>query len=165
MSDRHMALREIFLGATSVLDGTLVHAIVPINEQTAYRGRGCGGFYQNILGICDFDMIFIFVGPDGKDKKETHPQQESWATGERKSKHSESKERDSRRTIRGIVLRKEPPQPFEKKCTVQCKETRYPQTSIFLRSKECTLSSLNTKFYYLRIDTPLKKLTGSISIS
>ncbi|GJY86747.1 hypothetical protein Tco_0500773 [Tanacetum coccineum] len=40
MSDRHRALREIFLGAIGALDGTLVHVVVPINEQIAYRGRG-----------------------------------------------------------------------------------------------------------------------------
>ena len=38
-----------------------MHAVVPINEQTAYRGRGGGRCYQNVLGICDFDMIFTFV--------------------------------------------------------------------------------------------------------
>nr|XP_043630380.1 uncharacterized protein LOC122601704 [Erigeron canadensis] len=48
-------------GAISALDGTLVHAIVPINQQTAYRGRGGGRCYQNVLAICDFNMIFTFV--------------------------------------------------------------------------------------------------------
>ncbi|GJY20773.1 putative nuclease HARBI1 [Tanacetum coccineum] len=61
MSDRHRTLREIFPGEIGALDGTLVHAVVPINEQTAYIGRGGGRCYQNILGICDFDMIFTFV--------------------------------------------------------------------------------------------------------
>nr|GEW46984.1 hypothetical protein [Tanacetum cinerariifolium] len=40
MSDRHRALRKIFPGAIGALDGSLVHAVVPINEQTAYRERG-----------------------------------------------------------------------------------------------------------------------------
>ncbi|GAV92359.1 DDE_4 domain-containing protein, partial [Cephalotus follicularis] len=43
------------------LDGTLVHAVIPITQQTAYRGRGKGKCYQNVLGICDFNMIFTFV--------------------------------------------------------------------------------------------------------
>ncbi|GAV63100.1 LOW QUALITY PROTEIN: DDE_4 domain-containing protein, partial [Cephalotus follicularis] len=43
------------------LDGTLVHAIIPSSQQTVYRGRGNGKCYQNVLGICDFNMIFTFV--------------------------------------------------------------------------------------------------------
>ncbi|GJR38034.1 putative nuclease HARBI1 [Tanacetum coccineum] len=61
MSDRQQKLREIFPGAIGALDGTLVHAIVPASQQTAYRGRGGGRCYQNVLGICDFNMIFTFV--------------------------------------------------------------------------------------------------------
>lgn len=60
ISDRQQQLIEIFL-AIGALDGTLVHVIVPTNEQTAYRGRGRGRCYQNVLGICDFNMIFTFV--------------------------------------------------------------------------------------------------------
>ncbi|XP_074365343.1 uncharacterized protein LOC141706508 [Apium graveolens] len=48
-------------GAIGALDGTLIHAIVPASQQTRYRGRGRGECYQNILGICDFNMIFTFV--------------------------------------------------------------------------------------------------------
>lgn len=48
-------------GAIGALDGTLVHAIVPASHQTAYRGRGGGRCYQNVLGICDFNMMFTFV--------------------------------------------------------------------------------------------------------
>ncbi|GAV76742.1 LOW QUALITY PROTEIN: DDE_4 domain-containing protein, partial [Cephalotus follicularis] len=43
------------------LDGTLVHAIIPSSQQTVYRGRGNGKCYQNVLRICDFNMIFTFV--------------------------------------------------------------------------------------------------------
>ncbi|GJX64584.1 hypothetical protein Tco_0298927 [Tanacetum coccineum] len=50
VSDRQRALRDIFPGALGALDGTLVHVVVPINEQTAYRGRG-GGRYKYYL--CD----------------------------------------------------------------------------------------------------------------
>lgn len=48
-------------GAIGALDGTLIHAVVPASHQTAYRGRGGGRCYQNVLGICDFNMIFTFV--------------------------------------------------------------------------------------------------------
>ena len=54
-------LRRIFRGAVGALDGTLVHAIVPLDKQRLYRGRGKGDCYQNVLAICDFNMIFTFV--------------------------------------------------------------------------------------------------------
>ncbi|XP_024959029.1 uncharacterized protein LOC112500004 [Cynara cardunculus var. scolymus] len=60
-SSHQRRLREIFPGAIGALDGTLIHAIVPASHQTAYRGRGGGRCYQNVLGICDFNMIFTFV--------------------------------------------------------------------------------------------------------
>ena len=60
-SERHRKLKEIFPGAIGALDGTLVHAVVPADQQTRYRGRGKGECFQNVLGICDFDMIFTFV--------------------------------------------------------------------------------------------------------
>nr|KAJ0213299.1 hypothetical protein LSAT_V11C400194740 [Lactuca sativa] len=54
-------LRRIFRGAVGALDGTSVHAIVPLDKQRLYRGRGKGDCYQNVLAICDFNMIFTFV--------------------------------------------------------------------------------------------------------
>nr|KAJ0187983.1 hypothetical protein LSAT_V11C900464890 [Lactuca sativa] len=54
-------LRRIFRGAVGALDGTLVHAIVPLEKQHLYRGRGKGECYQNVSAICDFSMIFTFV--------------------------------------------------------------------------------------------------------
>ncbi|GAV71724.1 LOW QUALITY PROTEIN: DDE_4 domain-containing protein, partial [Cephalotus follicularis] len=69
----HKSLRWIFkvfyflilyiyiYGAVGALDGTLVHAIISSSQQTVYRGRGKGKCYQNVLGICDFNMIFTFV--------------------------------------------------------------------------------------------------------
>ncbi|XP_023732613.2 uncharacterized protein LOC111880418 [Lactuca sativa] len=54
-------LRRIFRGAVRALDGTLVHAIVPLDKQHLYRGRGKGDCYQNVLAICDFNMISTFV--------------------------------------------------------------------------------------------------------
>ncbi|KAK9050011.1 hypothetical protein SSX86_031020 [Deinandra increscens subsp. villosa] len=61
ISERHQRLKAIFPGAIGALDGTLVHAVVPTNQQNCYRGRGKGVCYQNVLEICDFDMIFTFV--------------------------------------------------------------------------------------------------------
>ncbi|XP_071736841.1 uncharacterized protein [Rutidosis leptorrhynchoides] len=61
VSDRQRYLREMFSGAIGALDGTLVHAIVPNKQQSAYRGRGGGRCYQNVLAICDFNMMFTFV--------------------------------------------------------------------------------------------------------
>ena len=60
-SERHRRLMHIFPGAIGALDGTLVHAVVPVDQQTRYRGRGKGECYQNVIGICNFDMIFTFV--------------------------------------------------------------------------------------------------------
>ena len=39
----------------------LVHAVIPSDKQVPYRGRGRGECYQNVLAICDFNMIFTFV--------------------------------------------------------------------------------------------------------
>ncbi|XP_071701610.1 uncharacterized protein [Rutidosis leptorrhynchoides] len=61
VTDRQRYLREMFPGAIGALDGTLVHAIVPNKQQSAYRGRGGGRCYQNVLAICDFNMMFTFV--------------------------------------------------------------------------------------------------------
>ncbi|XP_071722452.1 uncharacterized protein [Rutidosis leptorrhynchoides] len=47
--------------AVGAFDGTLVHAIIPLDQQIAYRGRGKGKCYQNVLAICDFNMIFTYV--------------------------------------------------------------------------------------------------------
>ncbi|GAV71764.1 LOW QUALITY PROTEIN: DDE_4 domain-containing protein, partial [Cephalotus follicularis] len=57
----HKSLRQIFKGVVGALDGTLVHTIIPVSQQTVYRGRGKGKCYQNVLGFCDFNMIFTFV--------------------------------------------------------------------------------------------------------
>ncbi|KAK1406762.1 hypothetical protein QVD17_38370 [Tagetes erecta] len=61
ISERHRKLKQIFPGAIGALDGTLIHASIPVDQQTCYRGRGKGECFQNVLGICDFDMIFTFV--------------------------------------------------------------------------------------------------------
>lgn len=56
-------MREAFKGAVDALDDTLVLVVVPTEMQVPYRGRGRGRgeCYQNVLTICDFDMIFTFV--------------------------------------------------------------------------------------------------------
>ncbi|XP_023761718.1 uncharacterized protein LOC111910175 [Lactuca sativa] len=59
--ERHRRLKEIFPGEIGALDGTLVHVVMPAHQQTRYKGRGKRECFQNVLGICDFDMIFTFV--------------------------------------------------------------------------------------------------------
>ncbi|XP_074359916.1 uncharacterized protein LOC141700042 [Apium graveolens] len=48
-------------GAIGALDGTLVHVVIPVGQQARYRRRGRGECYQNVLGICNFKLIFTFV--------------------------------------------------------------------------------------------------------
>ncbi|GKE21339.1 putative nuclease HARBI1, partial [Tanacetum coccineum] len=48
-------------GEIGVLDGTPIHAVVPVDQQIRYRGRGKGECFQNVLGICDFNMTVMFV--------------------------------------------------------------------------------------------------------
>ncbi|XP_076959387.1 uncharacterized protein LOC143635430 [Bidens hawaiensis] len=62
----HKRLRQAFKGAFGALDGTLIHAIVPVEKQHLYRGRGKGDCYQNVLAICDFNMIFMFLVAGGE---------------------------------------------------------------------------------------------------
>ncbi|XP_052627804.1 uncharacterized protein LOC128134288 [Lactuca sativa] len=56
-SECYRRLKNIFPGALGALDGTLVHAVVPIDEQTRYRGRGkdkyylCDAAYTNTRGF------------------------------------------------------------------------------------------------------------------
>ncbi|XP_075080484.1 uncharacterized protein LOC142165985 [Nicotiana tabacum] len=57
----HKKLRKVFKGAIGALDGTLVHAVIPANQQIVHRGRGKGKCYQNVLAICDFNMVFNYV--------------------------------------------------------------------------------------------------------
>nr|GEZ23994.1 hypothetical protein [Tanacetum cinerariifolium] len=48
-------------GAVGALDGTLIHASVLSHKQNVYRARGRGDCYQNVLAICDFNMIFTYI--------------------------------------------------------------------------------------------------------
>ena len=43
------------------IDGTLIHACIPTNQQVPYQGHGRGECFQNVMVVCDFDMIFRFV--------------------------------------------------------------------------------------------------------
>ncbi|XP_023732553.1 uncharacterized protein LOC111880364 [Lactuca sativa] len=54
-------LRRVFKGAVCALDDTLIHVVVPANKRDLYRSRGKDDCYQNVLAICDFNMMFTFV--------------------------------------------------------------------------------------------------------
>ncbi|GKA48375.1 Myb/SANT-like domain, harbinger transposase-derived nuclease domain protein [Tanacetum coccineum] len=53
--------RDSFISHNQRCRCTLIHARVPINKQHLYRGRGKGDCYQNVLAICDFNMMFTFL--------------------------------------------------------------------------------------------------------
>ncbi|XP_075091591.1 uncharacterized protein LOC142171785 [Nicotiana tabacum] len=52
---------EFFKGTIGALDGTLIHVVIPVNQQIMYREKGKGKCYQNVLAICDFNMVFTYV--------------------------------------------------------------------------------------------------------
>ncbi|KAK2645398.1 hypothetical protein Ddye_020593 [Dipteronia dyeriana] len=54
-------LRQIFKGAVGAIDGTLIHACIPLDKQVPYRAHGRGECFQNVMAICDFDMVFKYV--------------------------------------------------------------------------------------------------------
>ncbi|XP_023759415.1 uncharacterized protein LOC111907843 [Lactuca sativa] len=60
ISGHNRRLRRVFKGAVGALDGTLIH-VVPANKRDLYRSRGNDDYYQNVLAICDFNMMFTFV--------------------------------------------------------------------------------------------------------
>src|SRR5262249_54963638 len=49
-----------FRGCIGAIDGTHILVIVPSDEKTKYVGRK-GVPTQNVMAICDFDMLFTFV--------------------------------------------------------------------------------------------------------
>nr|GEU47333.1 hypothetical protein [Tanacetum cinerariifolium] len=53
--------RRIFKGAVGALDGTLIHASILFTQQHLYRVKGRSDCYQNVLAICDFNMILTYV--------------------------------------------------------------------------------------------------------
>ncbi|XP_024043375.1 uncharacterized protein LOC112100031 [Citrus clementina] len=58
---RNTRLRQIFKDSIGAIDGTLIHACIPTDKQVPYRGRGRGECFQNVIALCDFDMIFRYV--------------------------------------------------------------------------------------------------------
>lgn len=48
-----------FEHAIGALDGTHVPAVVPAEEQDVFRNRK-GWLSQNVLGVCDFDMLYTY---------------------------------------------------------------------------------------------------------
>ncbi|GKA17129.1 putative nuclease HARBI1 [Tanacetum coccineum] len=53
--------QDKILGAVGAFDGTLIHASMPSHKQNVYRARGRGDCYQNVLAICDINMIFTYI--------------------------------------------------------------------------------------------------------
>ncbi|KAI3449511.1 hypothetical protein Pfo_006176 [Paulownia fortunei] len=49
-----------YLGAVGVIDGTLIPAWVPAHHQNAFKSRKAH-VSQNILALCDFDLMFTYV--------------------------------------------------------------------------------------------------------
>ncbi|XP_059636049.1 uncharacterized protein LOC132278265 [Cornus florida] len=49
-----------FKGCTGAIDGTHIDAVIPVDQQLAYRGRE-GDCTQNVMAACSFDMKFTFV--------------------------------------------------------------------------------------------------------
>ncbi|KAK2649451.1 hypothetical protein Ddye_016940, partial [Dipteronia dyeriana] len=48
-------------GVVGAIDGTLIHACIPLDKQVPYRACGRGECFQNVMVICDFDMLFKYV--------------------------------------------------------------------------------------------------------
>ncbi|KAF6152424.1 hypothetical protein GIB67_038047 [Kingdonia uniflora] len=58
----HKALREMpFKGVVGAINGTLISVTITEDDKTPCRGRGRGECFQNVMIICDFNMIFIYV--------------------------------------------------------------------------------------------------------
>ncbi|KAF6163392.1 hypothetical protein GIB67_029241 [Kingdonia uniflora] len=58
----HKILREgTFKGAAGAIDGTLISTSIAKDDKTPYRGRGGGECFQNVMAICDFNMMFTYV--------------------------------------------------------------------------------------------------------
>nr|CAD1838512.1 unnamed protein product [Ananas comosus var. bracteatus] len=49
-----------FEGAIGAIDGTLIRAVIPKEDQISYIGRKPYPM-QNIMAVCDFNMVFTFV--------------------------------------------------------------------------------------------------------
>ncbi|XP_059635445.1 uncharacterized protein LOC132277619 [Cornus florida] len=49
-----------FKGCVRAIDGTHVHANVPVDQQIQFRGKK-GDTTQNLMVVCDFDIMFTYV--------------------------------------------------------------------------------------------------------
>ncbi|KAK2634393.1 hypothetical protein Ddye_029185 [Dipteronia dyeriana] len=45
-------------GVIGAIDETLIHACIQLDKQTPSRARGRGECFQNVMALCDFNMIF-----------------------------------------------------------------------------------------------------------
>ena len=49
------------MDSVGAIDGTAIYACIPTDKQVPYRGRGKGECFQNVMALCDFDMIFRYI--------------------------------------------------------------------------------------------------------
>ncbi|KAF6138760.1 hypothetical protein GIB67_040892 [Kingdonia uniflora] len=54
-----------FKGVIGVIDVTLVSTQVSKEDLIPFRARGKGEYIQNLLGVCDFDFIYVQAGWEG----------------------------------------------------------------------------------------------------
>ncbi|KAF6137067.1 hypothetical protein GIB67_030831 [Kingdonia uniflora] len=58
----HKILRKgSFKRVVGVIDGTLISVNIAEDDKTPYRGRGGGECFQNVMAICDFNMMFTYA--------------------------------------------------------------------------------------------------------
>ncbi|XP_059650485.1 uncharacterized protein LOC132296293 [Cornus florida] len=49
-----------FKNCVGAIDGTHIHAVVPVGQQIPFRGRK-GDTAQNVMAVCSFDMKFTYI--------------------------------------------------------------------------------------------------------
>ncbi|XP_059671120.1 uncharacterized protein LOC132316664 [Cornus florida] len=49
-----------FKNCVGAIDGTYIHAVVPVDQQIPFRGRK-GDTTQNVMAVCSFDMKFTYI--------------------------------------------------------------------------------------------------------
>ncbi|XP_059626465.1 uncharacterized protein LOC132269327 [Cornus florida] len=49
-----------FKNCVGAIDGTRIHAVVPVDQQIPFRGRK-GDTTQNVMAVCSFDMKFTYI--------------------------------------------------------------------------------------------------------
>nr|XP_043608503.1 uncharacterized protein LOC122580291 [Erigeron canadensis] len=60
-TNRMFDLQKVFKGAVGALDGILIHAVIPADKQHLFKRSDNGKCCQNVLAICDFNMVFTFI--------------------------------------------------------------------------------------------------------